>query len=92
MEIILIKKEECPYCDISLEVLGDENRSIFEWHLADHNITRQFYRTNEKIEKLIADYAHDFRSDKYDEEVMTVVFRDFYKKCVDVKDETLPTN
>lgn len=36
MKTINFKKEECPYCDISLELTGDSDRSVFNWHLSKH--------------------------------------------------------
>ncbi len=87
MKIITIDKKDCPYCDVSLEIKGDSDKSLFKWHLANHSITQVFYRTNDKIEELIANYAHDFRSERYDTEIMTIMLRDFWKKAIKESDE-----
>lgn len=80
MKIITLKEEECPYCDINIKIEPDIDKSIFNWHLKGHNQIQEFYETNNEIEKLISEYAHDFRSDRYDKETMVMVFRDFFKK------------
>ena len=87
MKIITLDKKDCPYCDVSLEVTGDSDKSLFKWHLANHSIIQVFYRTNDKIEELIANYAHDFRSERYDTEIMTIMLRDFWKKAIEESDE-----
>lgn len=80
MQIINLKQEDCPYCNIDIKIKPDLDKSIFNWHLKGHNQIQDFYGTNDEIEKLISEYAHDFRSDRYDEETMIMVFRDFFKK------------
>jgi hypothetical protein len=81
MKIITLDKKDCPYCDMSLEVKGDSDKSLFKWHLSNHSIVQVFYWTNNKIEEIIANYAHDFRSERYDEEIMTIMLRDFWKQA-----------
>lgn len=81
MKLIDLKKEDCPYCDINLEITGDSDKSLFNWHLKNHSNSQVFYETNNKIEKLITEYAHDFRSKYYDEELMEIMLRDFWKKA-----------
>ena len=87
MKIITIDKKDCPYCDVALEVKGDSDKSLFKWHLANHSIAQVFYRTNEKIEELIANYAHGFRSERYDMEIITIMLRDFWKKAINESEE-----
>jgi len=36
MKTINLNKENCPYCDITLEITGDSDRSVFNWHLGGH--------------------------------------------------------
>lgn len=83
MILVNKKSEECPYCDHNIKIEGDSDRSVWKWHLSGHNQIKQFYRANDKIEKLIANYAHDFRSERYDEEIMTIMLRDFWKRATE---------
>lgn len=41
MKTINLNKENCPYCDITLEITGDSDRSVFNWHLGGHGESLQ---------------------------------------------------
>jgi len=85
MILLTLKPEECPYCNMDIEIKPDIDKKIFNWHLSGHNQINEWYGLNNEIRDLIDAYAHDYRSDRYDEKTMAMMLKDFFKKANELK-------